>query len=114
MKRPFALLGVCILASIGISCSSTHKAGPASAPNAVSFSPNDSEWTLVDLAGTPVVANSKANLAFVDSGKVAGNASCNRFTGTVVISGNTLKLSPLATTMMACVDPKSELRRRPT
>lgn len=64
------------------------------------------EWLLVDLAGAPVVANSKPSLAFLDSGKVAGNASCNRFTGAVTIFRNTLKLSSLATTMMAWVDPK--------
>jgi heat shock protein HslJ len=106
MKHAFARLAICLLALVGVSCSSAHKAGPASAPNTASFSLNDSEWLLADLAGTPVVPNSKASLAFLDSGKVAGGASCNRFTGTVTVSGNTLKLSPLATTMMACVDPK--------
>jgi heat shock protein HslJ len=106
MKRQFARLAVSLLVLIGVSCSSANKAGPASAPNTASFSLNGPEWLLVDLAGTRVVANSKASLAFLDSGKVAGNASCNRFTGAVTISGNTLKFSPLATTMMACADPK--------
>lgn len=106
MKRPVPRLAICLLALIGVSCSSTHKAGSASAPKAASFYLNGSQWLLVDLAGTPVVTDSKASLSFLDSDKVAGNASCNRFTGTVRISGNTLKLSPLATTMMACVDPK--------
>jgi heat shock protein HslJ len=106
MKRPLARLAASLLALIEVSCSSAHKAGPVSAPNTASFSLNDSQWLLADLAGAPVVANSKASLAFLDSGKVAGDASCNRFTGAVTFSGNTLKISPLATTMMACVDPK--------
>jgi heat shock protein HslJ len=77
----------------------------ASAPGAP-FTLNGSEWLLADLAGTAVVYDSKASLDFLDSGRVAGNASCNRFTGSATISGNTLKFGPLATTMMACADPK--------
>jgi heat shock protein HslJ len=78
MKHPVARLAICLFALI--------------APG--------SEWLLVDLAGAAVVTNSEATLSFLDSGKAAG------FMGTVTISGNTLKLSPLATTMMAGVDPK--------
>jgi heat shock protein HslJ len=106
MKHAFARLAICLLTLVGVSCSSAHKTVPSSAPNTASFSLHHSEWLLADLAGTAVVPNSRASLAFLDSGKVAGSASCNRFTGTVSISGNTLKFSPLATTMMACVDPK--------
>ena len=46
----------------------------------------------------------KATLAFPEAGRVAGNGSCNRFTGSVVISGDTLKMGPPASTRMACVD----------
>jgi heat shock protein HslJ len=62
------------------------------------------EWLLSDLAGTPVVPNSKASLSFLDAGRAAGNASCNRFTGSVTISGDSIKFGQLASTRMACPD----------
>jgi len=38
------------------------------------------------------------------SGRAAGSGSCNRFTGGVEISGNTIKFGALASTRMACMD----------
>lgn len=58
----------------------------------------------MDLAGTPALTSINATLAFPEAGRVAGNGSCNRFTGTVVIAGDTLKMGPLASTRMACID----------
>jgi heat shock protein HslJ len=46
----------------------------------------------------------KATLAFPEAGGAAGNASCNRFTGSAEISGNTIKFGRLASTRMACAD----------
>jgi heat shock protein HslJ len=63
-----------------------------------------SEWQLVDLAGTPVVPGSKPTLAFPDVGRVAGNGSCNRFTGSVTVERDVMKMGPLASTRMACPD----------
>jgi heat shock protein HslJ len=94
---------VTLLALLGAACSSPEQAPKASAPTA-RFSLVGTAWNLVDLAGTPVIANSKASLAFPEVGLVAGNGSCNRFTGSVTTSGDTLKFGPLASTRMACMD----------
>jgi heat shock protein HslJ len=59
---------------------------------------------LQDLAGTPALANGKATLAFPEAGRAAGNASCNRFTGSAEISGDAIKFGMLASTRMACPD----------
>lgn len=107
MKSSYAVVSGILLALFAACCSSSHKQSPsASAPAAAPFSLSGSEWLLVDLAGTPVVSDSKASLAFSEAGRISGNASCNRFTGSVTISGDTLKFGPLASTMMACADPK--------
>jgi heat shock protein HslJ len=50
------------------------------------------------------VPNSKASLSFLESGRAAGNASCNRFTGAVTITGSEIKFGQMASTRMACVD----------
>jgi heat shock protein HslJ len=62
------------------------------------------DWLLEDLSGSGVVDRVQATLSFPEAGKVAGNGSCNRFFGSVEIGGNTLKLSPLGSTRMACPD----------
>src|SRR5208283_1153990 len=77
---------------------------PESRPNSAPVSLTGTEWVLQDLAGTPALPNGKATLAFPEAGRVAGNASCNRFTGSAEVSGDTIKFAMLASTRMACVD----------
>lgn len=95
---------VILLALFLAGCPSAEKKPTKAATPAAPFSLVGSEWILADLAGTPVIPNSKASLAFPEAGRVAGNGSCNRFTGSVTITGNTLKFGPLASTRMACTD----------
>jgi putative lipoprotein len=59
-------------------------------------------WRLEDLAGTPVVEGADATLDFLDGERVAGNGSCNRFTGTAKVSGTSITFGTLAATQMAC------------
>jgi heat shock protein HslJ len=80
------------------------KEQPKSA-RAVPFSLTGSEWLLEDLAGSGVMDGIQATLIFPETGKIAGNGSCNRFFGSAEISGDTIKLGPLASTRMACPDP---------
>jgi heat shock protein HslJ len=63
-----------------------------------------SSWRLEDLAGVAALPNVEATLEFPEAGKVAGRASCNRFFGTVELSGESIKFGPLASTKMACID----------
>jgi len=79
-------------------------AQPKSA-QAVPFSLIGSEWLLEDLAGSGMMDGIQATLTFPEAGKIAGNGSCNRFFGSAEISGDTIKLGPLASTRMACPDP---------
>lgn len=111
MKTRFPVVTFLLFAWLTVSCS-THKkpvasSPPAPAPAAASsFSLAHSDWQLLELAGAPILPNSKPSLSFFEPGKVAGNASCNRFTGSVTINGTNLEFGQLATTMMACADPK--------
>ena len=102
MKFFFSLV---ILAALFLSaCNSSQKQPAKAATPAPPFSLLGTAWVLADLAGTPVITNSKASLTFPEVGRAAGNGSCNRFTGTVTITGDTLKFGPLASTRMACMD----------
>jgi heat shock protein HslJ len=84
---------------------SSIKQAPPAAPvpaNAASFSLAGSEWLLEDLGGLGGADNLQATLTFPEAGKVAGNGSCNRFFGPAEVSGDALKLGPLASTRMMC------------
>ncbi|MEP7177239.1 MAG: YbaY family lipoprotein [Gemmatimonadales bacterium] len=61
-------------------------------------------WRLEDLAGAGVLDRVEATLEFPEAGKVTGAGSCNRFFGTVEISGASISFGPLGATRMACVE----------
>lgn len=61
-----------------------------------------SEWLLQDLGGSGTLDGIQATLTFPETGRVAGSGSCNRFMGAVEITGDAIKLSPIASSRMAC------------
>ena len=61
-------------------------------------------WLLAEIAGTPVVEPGRATLDFEESGRASGNGSCNRFSGTATMVGDSLSFGPLISTKMACVE----------
>jgi heat shock protein HslJ len=75
-----------LFALFAIGCPSEQKKPPKAATPAPAFSLVGTEWILADLAGTPVIVNSNASIAFPEAGRVAGN------------------FGPLANTRMACMD----------
>jgi len=62
-------------------------------------------WRLDDLGGAGVLDRAQATLEFPEAGKAAGSGSCNRFFGTVRISGESISFSALGATQMACAEP---------
>lgn len=61
-------------------------------------------WRLEYLGGAGVLDRVEATLEFPEAGKIAGSGSCNRFFGTVIISGESITISPLGSTRMACAE----------
>jgi heat shock protein HslJ len=70
-----------------------------------------SEWELRDLGGTPVLEDRRPTLSFFEPGRIAGNASCNRFTSAAEVGDGTIKVEPLAVTKMACT-PEIDAQER--
>ncbi len=95
-----------LLLVFNVACTSPHKPMTNTPTPSVNSSTSlvATEWLLTDLAGTPVIADSKASLTFLEGGRVAGNGSCNRFTGAFTVTGDSIKLGPFASTRMACMD----------
>ncbi len=59
-------------------------------------------WRLEDFGGAGVPDRVEATLEFPDTGRVAGSGSCNRFFGTVDISGESIRFGSLGSTRKAC------------
>ena len=95
-----------LLLVFNVACTSPHKPMTNAPTPSVNSSTSlvGTDWMLTELAGTPVIAASKASLTFLEGGRVAGNGSCNRFTGAFTVSGDSIKLGPFASTRMACMD----------
>lgn len=77
---------------------------PAEPPGSGAGGMAGTKWRLEDLAGTGVLDRVEATLEFAEEGKVAGGGSCNRFFGTVQISGDAITFGPLGSTRMACAE----------
>jgi heat shock protein HslJ/uncharacterized lipoprotein YbaY len=60
------------------------------------------EWVVEEIAGRRLVDRSHATLNFGADGRVAGTASCNRYTAQYALTGEGLAISKAAGTMMAC------------
>ncbi len=52
-----------------------------------------------------VLNGTTLTLEFSTDGNVSGNSGCNTFSGPYKVTGDQIKLGPLAGTMMACSDP---------
>jgi heat shock protein HslJ len=86
-------------------CATPSEPAPAARPAADPAVLKGGPWTVTEIAGQPKLANSKVDITFED-GRVFGAASCNRFMGGYEVAGDglTLKMSQMASTMMACPD----------
>jgi heat shock protein HslJ len=104
--KPFSVWVLLLATAFLASCSTSDKqtASAPKPPVGAPISLAGMEWVLSDLAGTPALPGGKATLGFPEADRVAGNGSCNRFTGAVTITGDAVKIGPLASTRMACVD----------
>jgi heat shock protein HslJ len=101
--NPSTIVGAVILAVTCAAggCASTSK---DTAPNPQALLTGTS-WKLLKIGQQPVLDDSQPSLQFTQPGQVSGSGSCNRFTGTVTLSGESISFGPLAATRMACADP---------
>jgi len=60
------------------------------------------EWVVEDLAGGGIIDRSRITIEFLEDNRIAGRASCNRYTGSYKLRGEGIAFGPIATTRMAC------------
>jgi heat shock protein HslJ/membrane-bound inhibitor of C-type lysozyme len=62
------------------------------------------KWVVEDLNGRGIVDRSRMTLRFGSDGRVSGRASCNKYSGTYLLTGEALTVSQAATTRKACAE----------
>ena len=92
LALPYVLLAAC----------ATHP--PSDTPGAPS-SLHGTTWRLVDLSGKPALSDVSATLSFPELGRLAGTGSCNRFFGSVKLTGDAMEIAGVGSTKMACPEP---------
>lgn len=74
-------------------------------PGAVAAKLAGTSWRLAELGGAAPLEGVEATLEFPAPGRVGGRGSCNRFSGSVEVMGDSVKFGQLVSTMMACAEP---------
>jgi heat shock protein HslJ/uncharacterized lipoprotein YbaY/uncharacterized lipoprotein NlpE involved in copper resistance len=92
-------------------------ASAASGKGTATANLQDTYWNLLELDGKkiPIAPSHKRQIRITlasEGSRVTGFSGCNQFTGTFRQSGNELKFSQMAGTMMACVSPYMALEQQ--
>lgn len=69
-------------------------------------------FSIVEIGGAPVLEGTAPEMAFGDDGRVTGRATINRMFGPYALDGDTLRLGPMASTMMAGLPAAMEQEHR--
>ena len=96
---PALLLASC--ASHPPSAAPSGAAQAAAAPTSL----HGTTWQLVDLSGTAPLSDVRATLSFPEEGRLAGTGSCNRYFGSVKLTGDAMEIAGVGSTKMACPEP---------
>jgi heat shock protein HslJ len=63
-------------------------------------------WELTAMDDQPIATGVEATIAFGADGQTTGSGGCNTFSGPYTLDGMSIRIGPLAATMMACPEPQ--------
>ncbi len=108
MRTVRSLLVVTAVAAITAACSSggSGSDGGTDAGTAGGVLDLTGTWQLAEGSGpggeVEIIPTALVTMEVTAEGDVTGSASCNRYSGTVVVDGSSVHFGPIATTRMAC------------
>jgi heat shock protein HslJ/uncharacterized lipoprotein YbaY len=70
------------------------------------------EWVVDDIDGGGIIDRSRVTIQFGDDGRVSGRSGCNQYSGPYRVGGESLEITDLAGTLMACVPALNEQEGR--
>lgn len=98
------------IASVAVSCAGSNDMSDTTTDETVvrtripSPSLASTNWKVVEVDGMAVMSGVQPTLVFDSAGQATGETPCNRFSATVMLSGNSLIFSPLTSERTACSD----------
>ncbi len=60
---------------------------------------------------TSVISGTEITATFAEDGTLSGSAGCNNYTATYTVDGDQITITPVATTMMMCVEPENAMEQ---
>jgi heat shock protein HslJ len=123
MKRSLKVAPVVILLLAVFSAGGCAKnESPAAGPSSAQIDSHDGRlaqttWALTSYAsetGQQAVLPDTTITATFDSGYITGSAGCNRYSATYQLSGNEIKVSSIASTLMYCAIPDGVMTQETT
>ncbi|RXZ42813.1 META domain-containing protein [Crenobacter cavernae] len=70
------------------------------------------EWVVEDIGGGGIIDSSRATLNFRDGGRLDGRASCNSYSTSYTLTGESLTVGRGASTLMACAPALMQQEQR--
>ena len=95
MNKTIFLLSIFLITILLTACTASQSGGELTGQM----------WVMTQLWGKAPVANTGISAQFNSDGTVSGSAGCNRYTGQYTTIGNSITISNVASTMMACEQP---------
>jgi heat shock protein HslJ len=104
--RRTTLVGATLVLTVLLAACATTKQDH---PPAQSTALLDTEWALISLNGNALIEGKEITLSFGEA-SLKGSGGCNTYGGSYTASGDSLRLSGVYATEMACPEPKGILK----
>jgi heat shock protein HslJ len=69
------------------------------------------EWQVQNLNGRAIEGGLRGTINFAPGGGISGRSFCNSYAGEYALTGESLAITPGASTLMACVSPAGDLEK---
>jgi heat shock protein HslJ len=106
IKRIVMAGATLVLATLVAACGTARTDQPPAGSAALL----DTEWVLTSLTGKAPIEDTQITLSFGE-GSLKGSAGCNTYGGSYTVSEDSLRLSDLYWTEMACLEPEGILEQ---
>jgi heat shock protein HslJ len=100
MRIPLLSIPLLSILLLATACAQTEREEPLATTGTLQL--GGTKWRAEAIDGQNVGEQVESTLEFVTPDKVAGRGGCNQFGGPALVSGNTVRFGPLASTKMAC------------
>jgi heat shock protein HslJ len=108
LRRSARLAGLGLMVQLVVAAIACRQPPTPAGPADFRATVAGADWELMELAGKPAPTGAggrRATIRFeADTSRVTGFAGCNRYFGTYMVEGKTIRFGPIGMTRMACAE----------